>query len=143
MNGHDVVHVARQWLDVPFKHRGRDRRGLDCAGLIIVVAKELGLAERVGFKDELIYARQPTTGYMQDQARKYLQLVRTREPRVGDILHFAFSTLPQHMAIYTESNTIIHAYDSGRRRVMEVTYTGKWPKALSSIYRFRGLEWPS
>lgn len=38
-----VVEAARQYLGAPFKLHGKDKRGIDCIGLIIAVAKDFGL----------------------------------------------------------------------------------------------------
>ena len=44
VSGQEIVKVARTYLGAPFKLHGRDKRGIDCVGLIVSVAKEFGLA---------------------------------------------------------------------------------------------------
>jgi hypothetical protein len=39
-----VVSAAREWIGVPFRHQGRTRDGVDCAGVVIKVAHALGLS---------------------------------------------------------------------------------------------------
>ena len=40
----DVVREAKTWLGTPFHHQGRLKGvGVDCAGVIVCVAKELKL----------------------------------------------------------------------------------------------------
>ncbi len=44
--GLEVVRVARTWLGTPYHHQGRVKgAGVDCAGLSVGVAKELGLSD--------------------------------------------------------------------------------------------------
>lgn len=42
----EIVTTARRWLGTSYCHAGRSRFGLDCSGLLIVVAWELGIWER-------------------------------------------------------------------------------------------------
>ena len=43
--GEAVVAQARAWLGTPWRHQGRSPRGVDCAGLVVLVARALGLAD--------------------------------------------------------------------------------------------------
>lgn len=141
MTGDDVANAAARWIDVPYRHQGRTTFGVDCAGLIIAVAAELGLHKAAGYTDRTDYPRQPTTTNMMELLRTYCNHRRGFDPQVGEILHFSFAVLPQHVAIYTHNDRIVHAYNSGRRCVIETSYAGKWPKRLHSIYRFKGVDY--
>lgn len=35
--------IARQFLGIPYRHGGRDRKGLDCLGLVHLFYRELGI----------------------------------------------------------------------------------------------------
>ena len=35
--------TARQFLGIPYRHGGRDRKGLDCLGLVHLFYQELGI----------------------------------------------------------------------------------------------------
>ena len=52
----DIVDQARGYLGTPFLHQGRTRHGLDCVGLVIRVAHDLGLSDY----DIDHYARAPS-----------------------------------------------------------------------------------
>ena len=39
-----IIAAARAWLGVPWRHQGRTRQGVDCAGLVVLVGREFGLA---------------------------------------------------------------------------------------------------
>ena len=45
VTGEAVVAQARTWLGTPWRHQGRSPRGVDCAGLVVLVARALGLAD--------------------------------------------------------------------------------------------------
>lgn len=142
--GEEIVKEARTWKDVPWRHQGRDRLGVDCAGLIIAVARATGLDRLCGYIDSRDYPMQPTNDRMMQLLRKYTDHVRGGSKlEAGYILHFAFKNkkMPQHVAIYTgEDNRIIHAYNSGRKIVIETGYTGKWPRRIHSVYKYRGVS---
>ena len=40
-----IIAAARSWLGVPWRHQGRTRQGVHCAGLVVLVGRELGLAD--------------------------------------------------------------------------------------------------
>ena len=40
-----IVAAARSWLGVPWRHQGRARQGIDCAGLVVLVGRGLGLTD--------------------------------------------------------------------------------------------------
>lgn len=44
MRGETVVAEARAWVDTPYRRRGRSASGIDCLGLLIVVARALDVA---------------------------------------------------------------------------------------------------
>ena len=55
----NIVETARSFCGVKYAHQGRNRKvGLDCGGLILVVARELGLTEL----EELGYSSFPENG---------------------------------------------------------------------------------
>jgi len=43
VTGSDVVAQARKYMGVRWAHQGRSPAGMDCAGLVIRVAQDLGL----------------------------------------------------------------------------------------------------
>lgn len=136
-----VVSTARDWVGVPFLHQGRSRNGVDCAGLVIAVANELGLDVIAGYVDRADYPRDPSNDNMMRLLRKHLSIVRSGEPQAGDVLHFSFRILPQHVAIYTGGdNRMVHSFNSGKHQVIENGFVGPWPRRLRTIYRFKGVE---
>ncbi len=138
-----IVAEARSWLGTPFVHQGRLKGvGVDCAGLVVGVARALGLAP--DYVDRLDYPRQPIGRDMGDRLDRHLVHVPLPERRAADVLWFAWAANPQHLGILTGRNTVIHAYgyDTGRRQrggVVETHLTGSHLAALRRAYRFPDL----
>jgi len=129
----DIENAARKYLGVPWKHQGRNEYGLDCVGLGILVAHDLQ------------YTNFDFTNYKMDPdpiiMRYYLNqnLVRVRHfkfRKAGDFFYMCFYKHPQHLAIYTSDNTIIHsaAIFGG---VVEHSLDDYWKNRIKEVYRFR------
>jgi len=100
-----IIDTARTWIGTPYHHQGRSKSaGIDCIGLIVGVAADLGLK----FNDYTDYQRFPDGVTLVAELSK--QATQTDEPHPGDIVCFKITQLPQHVAILSSKNTIIHAY---------------------------------
>ena len=128
ISGSQVIDEARRYLGVPFRHRGRSIAGLDCAGLIIIVYRKLGLMPN-DF-EETLYNKMPSIGLVEKTLSQFCTKKETAEP--GDILMLSFLDNPCHMAFYT-GETIIHAYNP-RSKVVEEACCQKWQNRLTGIY---------
>lgn len=130
----NIITEAREWIDTPFRHQGRTKGvEADCAGLIV------GLAEAYGatgdYIDRTDYPRTPD-GSMRDILNVFMDRKRAIDQAPGDVLFFAFCRIPQHLAILTESNTIIHAYEPAGK-VTEHIYDDTWRRMVRGVYGFR------
>jgi len=107
-----LVKHARSFIGVPFKHRGRDRRGLDCAGLVWCAYAEAGVV----MPDLRRYGREPHKDGMMRVAREALgpalwegalgQVAPRSLLRKGDVVVIRFDVEPHHMGILGED--LIH-----------------------------------
>lgn len=133
MTGHDIVAAARSLLDTPFRHQGRlPGVALDCAGLVIAVARQLGLRHA----DQAGYGRIPANGLLEAalEAQPGLHRVALADRQPGDVLLMFFSREPQHLAI-DAGDTIIHSYcDVGK--VVEHRLDASWESRIVRVYRF-------
>lgn len=127
----DIVDCARSYQNVRWLHQGRSRAGLDCIGLVLAVAHDLGLSEF----DTTDYGRIPDGERLRQELERHMQPTST--PLPGDVLLMRFEREPQHVAIVTEIG-IIHAY-AQLRRVTEHALQGVWPSRVLAAYRFGGL----
>lgn len=79
----DIVTEAKTWLGVGFRHMGRTRKGgVDCIGLVIMVARALGLSTY----DTNCYARRPDFGFMRREFKREMRLIDREEATSGDVL---------------------------------------------------------
>lgn len=111
-----IVEEARSYLGVPFKHHGRSRRGLDCAGLLYVVYNEL-----IGVHaDFLNYPNQIRSGLIFRVIRDYAIRIKPQEAGPGDLILMNFAGVSMHLGIVTDHG-IIHS-DSCNKRVLEHSF---------------------
>lgn len=130
MEGSKVVEIARAYIGTPFRHQGRQKGlGIDCAGLVENVARDLGY--NVPVHDN--YGRMPYAGQLEATLDNYL--VKTDELKPGCILLIKFkNSPPSHLAIFTGKN-IIHA-SSSLKSCKEHIYNDKWQRMTAGIYKW-------
>ena len=137
MRADDIIAAARACIGTPFRHQGRlPGVALDCAGLLIAVAQEVG-AE---YQDVPGYGPNPSGGMLEAalDAQPSLDKVPVNARAPGDLLLMRFATEPQHLAVFTGEN-IIHAY-SHVGQVCEHRLSSVWAARIVRGYRFRGIE---
>jgi len=133
-----ICSQALTWEGTKFRHQGRTKGvSTDCAGLIIGIARELGLDTFVNFKDYRDYHRVPNGDKMTHVLNKFMTKVRNPEP--GDILHMRFFGNPQHLAILLEGNNVIHA-NSNFGKVVVHRLDSEWKSYVIGSYRYRGIN---
>ena len=77
-----IVAAARVWLGVPWRHQGRTRQGVDCAGLVVLVGRGLGLADY----DTCAYGRRPEGQGFVQHFRAAMDGLSLPEAGPGDVL---------------------------------------------------------
>jgi len=131
----DIITHARACLGTPFVHQGRIQGvAMDCAGLIVHVARKLGF-EPV---EPRAYGRIPHSGMLELHADSQPYLIMVEDMRPGDILMMRFRRDPQHVSIYTGEN-IIHSYQA-IGRVCEHRLSSLWESRIVRVYRFKGVR---
>lgn len=108
----NVVNAARAWVGTPFHHQARERGvGVDCVGLIIGVARDLGLVAE-DF-DVPVYGRMPDGVSLMEAAHLHMTPVTFGNMRAGDVVVVSFDSHPQHFGILAPyqhgGHAIIHA----------------------------------
>ena len=111
----DIVAEAERWIGTPFHWQGAVRgKGCDCKGLIVGVARDLGLPEAQSVAAAM---RAYQTNFPADVMLHGLQqsLIETREPLPGDIMamEIGFVPGPRHLAIIAHGGRMIHCYGKG------------------------------
>ena len=119
----DIVRVARTYIETPFAHMARlPGVGLDCAGVIVCVSRELGLVEP-DF-DEPPYMPTPDGRKMVELCNRYMTPVAEAAMQPGDAILLITDVDPQHLGILGDylygGFSIIHAANDARPpRVIE------------------------
>lgn len=132
-----LVEIARGYLGTPFHHQGRlPGVGLDCAGVVVCAARELG----INVHDVKGYGRIPTNGMFPAAVEGHCYRIAQADVQPGDLMMFAFRTEPQHIAIVSrgEPTMLIHA-SSDVGKVVENRLDDTWQKRLRGCYRLREI----
>lgn len=143
----DIIAAARRLIGVPFCHQGRTRQGLDCLGLLMMVAEENRLTfagASATEHDSTTYGHRPDTAQLMAGLCRYLQRVTPDAMQPADIALMQVDGLPQHLAIisdYPDGHFLgmIHAY-APARKVVEHRLCEHWQQALYAVFRLPQLS---
>jgi len=137
-----VIAEARALLGVRFAHQGRHaQHGLDCLGLLLVVAERAGVHFNGTMPKELDmrqYGTRPDAAMLKAKLDQWL-LPRDGDAQTGDVLLLDIQSEPQHLALVSDYPVegdvgMIHAY-APARKVVEHRYDAVWKKATRAIYQ--------
>ena len=127
-----IVEIARGWLGTRFHHQGRKKGvGVDCIGLIVGVASELGIK----VADRQNYGKEPFNNELETALVQHCQPCELGQ---GVIALFRISQEPQHVGIisdYAGGFGLIHAYAQSRK-VVEHGLDDWWQKRLVGCFSF-------
>lgn len=134
----EIVTMARRWLGTPFHHQARLQGvGVDCVGLVIGVARELGVVPSSW--DVTGYGRVPDGKQLVHHLQEHLIPVGRDDYSLGDVVLVAFDSGPQHVGIVGDyvhgGHSIIHASGS-HGRVLETRLLFTKAMRFVAAYRF-------
>lgn len=133
----NVVNEARTWIGVPWVHQGRSRDGVDCAGLVIEVAR----VTHGNTFDLQNYSAQATDETMRALCDEHMDPVADlADLAPGDVAVIRFAN-QRHMAIVGDypapgALSLIHA-NSKVGRVVEHRMDSVWRRLIMAGYRLR------
>jgi len=139
----DVTRVARSYIGTPFHHMGRlPGVGLDCVGVLICCARELGLV--APDFDIPAYTPTPDGITMLAWAKQYMTPLSREEIRPGNVILLITDTEPQHLAILGDylhgGLSIIHAANSAKPpRVIETRLMFSRVQRFVAVYALPGM----
>lgn len=138
-----IADAARPYIGVRFRHRGRDRMGIDCAGLGWAAYRDCGIE----LPDFRLYGREPHRDGLTRHMTAVLGApvkaapVRMADLRDGDVIVVRFEVEPHHVAIVGEFDycgttalTMIHAC-GWNDRVLEQRLTPDVVARITHVYR--------
>lgn len=104
--------------------------GLDCIGLVVVALRAAGLC----VQDRLDYGVRPD-GRSLVQALAAHGAETVTEIQTGDVLLFRYDHQPQHVALATGADSMIHSF-APARMVVETGIGAYWRRRLVGVWRF-------
>lgn len=131
----DNFHLeAHKYLGVPFRHRGRTTRGMDCVGLLIRTAMDCGYDKY----EEFPYGREPRNSVLEGVLEYHFGPPIDREPQINDVVLLRLRSMlePSHVGIITNHPNglgIIHAYGEIGKVALH-RYTKDMAKRLVGVY---------
>lgn len=127
----EIVAVARRYVGAPWVHQGRSDDGMDCVGLVIKVAHELGYIDW-DIKD---YDRTAAPGAMLAVLQRHLIQVSREKLRPGDLIALRYPTT-NHIGIAADyvhgGISIIHAQATRPQRVVENRLCDDWLRLVKA-----------
>lgn len=145
------VDECRKYLGVRWQHQGRSENGLDCAGLLIVPALNLGILQA---EDNVAdYGRAPHDDTLTRLLHQHCRRLRDwRDAGTGDVLAIKYAAPhPHHLMVVTQPYNpkwglhVIHAYGSTEAGggVVEHRVDGRWLKSvrasIHAAYHINGV----
>jgi NlpC/P60 family putative phage cell wall peptidase len=126
-----MIAAARSCLGTPFHHQGRSPGvGLDCIGLIVIALRAAGFTVH----DRADYGRRPDGKSLVAALHAHgAHPVPTLA--AGDIVLFRYDGQPQHAALATGPDRMIHSF-APAGKVVETALGAYWRRRLIGIYRF-------
>ena len=138
MSPEAFVAAARSYVGVAWRHLGRSRTGVDCIGLVLLSARDVGL----DLPDPAPYAREPQGTRLLDGILAHA--TRVAEAAPGDVLLFRMGLYGGHVGIASVHPTwgvpaCLHAY-APRRQVVEQPMDDELRTALLGAFRLPSLS---
>jgi len=144
MSRQDIVRVARSYLGTPWHHLERQPGiGIDCAGLIICVMRELGLCAPDW--DVEPYIQIPDGLSMIKQCDQYMTRIPIGAMQPGDAICIITDRHPQHLGILGDylhgGLSLIHAANTAQPpRVIETRLMVSRVCRVVAAYSLPGVE---
>ncbi len=140
------IAALRTYGGVPFRHQGRTRLGLDCAGLLWAGIRDCGM-ENWDLEKHIGYERIPDGKTVNRIMAALMDKVPAVDEnlRPGNVVQLAYRTggrdLVTHMGILTDwcgGLGLIHAYFP-KGEVVEHVFDEAWKRRTTAIFVPRGL----
>jgi len=123
-------------LGIPFAPGGRDRRGVDCWGLVRLGLRELHGIEvpEVGPYD--ITRRETCARLAEEQSENGLwQSVPLGRERAGDVVLCELGGMPLHVGLVVAPGVMLHVTRGGHSTLASYR-SGIWARRLMGIWRW-------
>lgn len=133
----EITAIAREFLEVPWRHQGRTRTAVDCIGLVCCVGDHFGIP----YEDIDGYSRNPD-GRFVAHLKKYLTFRVPQKVAEGSVVILRDAHHPCHVGIITVKHDqfyLLHA-SAQKRAVVEEEWNQVWSTRLRCVMDFPGVE---
>jgi len=129
----DEKTLRQKYLGIPYKHRGRDMKGLDCWGFPILAFRDDGI-ELLDMENYDVKWSYQGKNYFIDNYYKNWE--EQKIPKFFDLLLFKNSEgVACHVGIYLSHNDFMHCCKGAGIVIAKIT-DPKWKEKLFGIYRY-------
>lgn len=136
MAQNQYAEAAREFLGIPYRHGGRDRKGLDCLGLAHLFYKKMGINLPAG--DGRPYT---TDWYKNDPERLRRGLERigravdlkTEPLEPLDLVYFRIGGAITHAGVMIDRHSFLHVMTGQKVRISPLTPA--WKRRLQGAHR--------
>jgi cell wall-associated NlpC family hydrolase len=142
MTGADVVQEARRWVGVPFHWGGSNEHGTDCFGLLLGVARNLGMTDwqppnySRQFDDPLLYSFLEHLCFCRGVGRP----ASIPPIRAGMVVQFMAHRRAHHLAIATGPPGAALIHTDSTHGVVESGFSDRLFDRLHAVWEFKGLD---
>ena len=136
-----IPNWVANYVGIPFADRGRDRKGVDCYGLVYLVARERFGAELPRYDEDYPTAldREEVGALVSGEIRSRWSEVAAGRERIGDVALFRMVGEPCHVGIVVEpaGHLMLHCA-RGANACVERYRSPKWSRRIEGFFRYAG-----
>ena len=136
----DFARLAIEWAkaEVPYQHRGTNRQGCDCTGILIGIAREMGFLKNYKLRkypsDWNLHAG--AGNQVIEEISKFGHEINQSQSGIGDIAVMRFGKCPAHCGIIVNENLImVHCLKTNKRVKFDILKNSMWSSRWLTTYR--------
>lgn len=124
------------YIGLPFKDHGRDRKGMDCWGLVrLVMAEQFGISLPSYSTDYDNTTREDQLAPLIAEERRHWIPVPHGEEKLGDVVVLRMRGQPIHVGLVIEKGRMLHA-EVGIGVVLDSYISARWVLRVTGFYRY-------
>lgn len=134
----EFIKAARNYINVPYRHQGRNRSGVDCVGLIVCAARDVGYA----IPDMVGYRRAGDgVAFMNHVRKNGVEIFGATPFKSGQVAAFEQNNFPAHLGIIeVDGPTILLIHSYAAHRKVEVQDFQSWRPLLVARFDLPGIR---
>lgn len=121
-------------IGVPFKTHGRDKKGMDCYGLVIEITKRLGVTFPDAFYDNITHeSRNNTYNFLLEK----MPIEKIDKPEKYCIIFMFIENRCTHVGIYLGNGKFIHTTELSGVCIQSLH---RYSRIEKTYYKIRGIN---